>query len=661
MRKLYLATLLLLSTTAVFAADGDTTTVVAQSAIQMDHYGDFDQPVIFPSGTTTYRNITMEFELGKYACPGYNPNNPGEDTTQTGWCADWDYDVHVILCTPDGDTVEIGRLITPYANSNFPRTPLTWKHAYLYDVSDYYPLLKDSATIRIMYSGYSWGFTGTVKFHFTEGTPVREVLAVKPLWQGNFSYGNATNAIDTALHTQTLTVPAGTVAADMKLIITGHGGDNTENCAEFCKKWYKFKVNDTMVDQTDIWRDDCGSNFLYPQSGTWVYDRGNWCPGDLVRVNNHTVPSAALSSSTFTTRLDFQPYVSGNNNASYKIAGTMFFYGDFNHTVDLGIDEVISPNKEETYYRSNPICGEPRIKVKNYGSDTVTAVEFEYGVEGQTMSTYTWTNNLAPLAIAEVTLPSIPSLNTATGINEFVVKIVKVNGSADDELFNNEMTTTFKSAPKWQGGNFYVNLKMTGGIQGYVNKVNWTISDMAGNVLFNRNGTANSTNYLDTVHLENGCYKLDVDAAYIGYGMNFFNQFAKGYVRVYDLATGSKIALPKTDLGNPGLEANFGNGFTQYFSVTNSIPAGIDQNKMNQYNLIIFPNPAKDVINIEVVGELGKNATIVLSNIIGQEVYSITTNSKKIEIPVASLASGIYTLTFQNNGNKKVEKIVIER
>ena len=661
MRKLYLATLLLLSTTALFAADGDTTTVVAQSAIQMDHYGNFDEPVVFPSGTTTYRNITMEFELGKYACPGYNPNNPGEGANQTGWCGDWDYDVHVILCTPGGDTVELGRLITPYANSNFPRTPITWKHAYLYDVSDYYPLLKDSATIRIMYSGYSWGFTGTVKFHLTEGTPAREVLAVKPLWQRSYNYGNATDAIDTALHTQTLTVPTGTVAADMKLIITGHGGDNTENCAEFCKKWYQFKVNGNMVDQTDIWRDDCGSNFIYPQSGTWVYDRGNWCPGDLVRVNNHSVPPADLTSGTFTTRLDFQPYTSGNNNASYKIAGTMFFYGDFNHTVDLAIEEVISPNNEETYYRSNPICGEPRIKVKNYGSDAVTSVEFEYGVEGQTMSTYTWTNNLASLATAEVTLPSIPSLNTVTGTNEFVVKIVKVNGSVDEELFNNEMTTTFTSAPKWEGGNFYVNLKMTGGIQGYVNKVNWTISDMAGNVLFNRNGTINSTNYLDTVHLENGCYKLDVDAGYIGYGMNFFNQFAKGYVRVYDLATGSKIALPKTDLGNPGLEANFGNGFTQYFTVTNSIPSGIDQHQMNQYNLIIFPNPAKDVINIEVVGELGKNSTIVLSNIIGQEVYSITTNSKKIEIPVASLANGLYTLTFQNNGNRKVEKIVIEK
>lgn len=662
MRKLYLAGLLLLSSAALYAADGDTSTVVAQSAIQMDHYGNFDQQVTFPSGTVNYRNITMEFDLGKYACPGYDPNHPGEGAGQTGWCGDWDYDVHVILCTPGGDTVELGRLITPYANSNMPRTPLTWNHAYLYDVSDYYPLLKNNATIRIMYSGYSWGFTGTVKFHFIEGTPVRNVLSVVPLWQKSYTYGNDSNQIDTAVHTLSLSVPSGTMGANMKLIITGHGGDATENCSEFCKKWYQFRVNDSLVNQTYIWRDDCGSNFIYPQSGTWVYNRGNWCPGDLVRANTEVVPTSALSSGIFTTHLNFQPYSSSTHNASYKIAATMFFYGAFNHTVDLGLEDIISPNNEETYIRSNPVCGEPRITVKNYGSNPVTSVEFEYGIPGQTMSTYTWTNNLASLATAEVDLPSIPSLNTATGTNNFVVKIMKVNGSADQELLNNEMTTTFTSAPKWQGGNFYVNLKMTSAIQGYVNKVNWQITDMGGNVLFHRNGVASSANYLDTVHLENGCYKLDVDASYIGYGMNFFNQFAKGYIRVYDLATGNKIALPKTDLGNPNLEANFGNGFTQYFSVTNSVPpTGIELHEISNYNLIIFPNPAKDVINVEVVGELGKNATITLNNIIGQEVYSITTNSKKIAIPVATLANGLYTLTFQNNGNKRVEKIVIAK
>jgi hypothetical protein len=365
MKKIYTTAIMLFGMLgSVNAGVGDTTIVQANNLSELSWFGNYDAPAAFPDGSVSYRKVIMEFTLGKYACPGYDPSNPGEGPNQTGWCADWDYDVHLIACSPAGDTVELGRMITPYANSNFPRTPAAWNHAYVFDVTDYYPLLKNDMTMRIFYSGYSGGFTGSVKFYFIEGTPARNVVGLTSLWQGGYNYGHSSGPIDNEVTAKTLTMPGSAQSAAMKVIITGHGGDNAQNCAEFCKKWYQFKVNGNMVEQKDIWRDNCGSNFLYPQSGTWIHDRGNWCPGDLVHENIHNVPSTVTAGSTFTADLDFQSYTSAENEASYKIAATMFYYGAFNHTTDAGLEEIISPNNLETYYRSNPVCGEPVVKVK---------------------------------------------------------------------------------------------------------------------------------------------------------------------------------------------------------------------------------------------------------------------------------------------------------
>src|SRR6187401_1816263 len=99
MRKLLLALALGLgSLTNAQAAAGDTTWVQAHNNIQLDHFGAFDLPVTFPSGTATYRKIYMEFTMGTYACPAGSQ-----------YCHQWDYDIHNYIMTSTGDTLEMGR------------------------------------------------------------------------------------------------------------------------------------------------------------------------------------------------------------------------------------------------------------------------------------------------------------------------------------------------------------------------------------------------------------------------------------------------------------------------------------------------------------------------------------------------------------------------
>lgn len=664
MKKIYAALFCLVGAmTSSYANPGDTTIVQAQNLTQLPNYGNYDTPVTFPNGSVTYRKVIMEFTLGKYACPGYNPNDPGETSQgHTGWCADWDYDVHLMAMIPGGDTMELARMITPYANSNFPRTPAAWSHPYVFDVTDYYPMLKNDATMRIFFSGYSGGFTGSIKFYFIEGTPPRNVIKIDNLWQGDYRYGDATASIDTKITAKTLSMPSTAQSAEMKVIVTGHGSDNT-GCAEFCKKYYQVKVNGTMSEQKDIWRDDCGSTFLYPQSGTWVYDRGNWCPGDLVHTNIHKIPTTVTPGSSFTADLDFQTYSSTNDQTRYKVAAGMFYYGAFNHTVDAGLEAIISPSLLEANYRSNPVCGQPVVNVKNFGSTTLTSIKFSYGVVGQTMSTYTWTGSMSSLNDADITLPSIPEMNTVSGTNnKFVVTIVEANGATDGDNFNNTLNSSFEAAPKWDGGKFRVDLTTSSNVQGAVNKINWTVKDMSGNVMYSRLSSAAKTQYLDTLNLPNGCYRLDVDGSAVGWGTRFFNYIATpGYFRMYNMNNGAAIPLPKTDLGSSGLEGNFGNGFTQYFTVQNSSVTSIKNISNATFSLSVYPNPAKDYINVDILGYLTETSNIQLINLVGQVVYANNSKDLKVKINTTNLASGVYTLIYTSGDSKKVEKVVISK
>ena len=79
-------------------------------------------------------------------------------------------------------------------------------------------------------------------------------------------------------------------------------------------------------------------------------------------------------------------------------------------------------------------------------------------------------------------------------------------------------------------------------------------------------------------------------------------------------------------------------------------------NKMN-----IYPNPAKDFINIEL-GSTLDNATISVYNTIGQIVIpSQVINTNSIKLNISSLAKGVYIIKV-NNGDKEIsnEKFIVE-
>jgi len=538
---------------------GDTTWVQAQHGLQLNYYNNFDTAVLFPSGNVTYRKVIMVFTLGKYHCPAGSQ-----------YCGDWDYTIQNFLMTKT-DTFELARLITPYANASYPRTNWAWQQHYYFDVTDYYPLLKDSAAIRLLYSGYSGGFTADIKFAFIEGTPPRNVLEVKKLWNGSFAYGNSGDPINNHLLTVTTLAPTGSQFAEMKFTATGHGSD-ANGCGEFCSKYYQVFANGKFTQQTNLWRNDCGSNELYPQSGTWIYNRANWCPGSLIAPNIHKIPNVVAGSNT-SVNVKMQAYSVTTPSATYTISSGLFFYGVYNNSLDASIEQIISPTNYEGNYRENPICGSPVLDIRNSGATNINSITFEYGVKGQALQTYTLSGiNLVPMKDTIITLPDLTSITKmpASKLTSFIATILLVNGVKDSYQFNDTMLSNFGTAPDWPSS-FNVTLKTNATAD-----TKWRIEDVNGNIIQQRIPTTTNTKYTDKITgLQDGCYKLVVTDGGCD-GLYWWGNTAggAGYFTV-NQTNGTLLHLTNGLVDYTSSTTNsqdFGCGFSQYFRVGALLP-----------------------------------------------------------------------------------------
>jgi hypothetical protein len=214
--------------------------------------------VTLPSGGT-YKSITLHVEL---ACP-------------SGGCDP--YDRFSSIGIVDGSKViEIGRWATPFGVGG------SWD----IDVTDLRPLLDGARTVQGFidtWVGNGSGWLVTARLVYSAGTPARVPVAVLPLGWGNFNIGDPGQPTSSSVPAQSVTLPAGATGAAVRALVTGHGQGNQNNCAEFCDLQHSLSVNGATVQARSIWRNDCSSNPINNQNGTWQYAREGWCPGADVK------------------------------------------------------------------------------------------------------------------------------------------------------------------------------------------------------------------------------------------------------------------------------------------------------------------------------------------------------------------------------------------
>lgn len=75
---------------------------------------------------------------------------------------------------------------------------------------------------------------------------------------------------------------------------------------------------------------------------------------------------------------------------------------------------------------------------------------------------------------------------------------------------------------------------------------------------------------------------------------------------------------------------------------------GIVENKMGLNNISVFPNPAKDKINIFVKDKGRENLFLEIYNIFGEKIYAESFDTKKFEIDFSKEKKGVYFYKLRN-------------
>lgn len=93
---------------------------------------------------------------------------------------------------------------------------------------------------------------------------------------------------------------------------------------------------------------------------------------------------------------------------------------------------------------------------------------------------------------------------------------------------------------------------------------------------------------------------------------------------------------------------------------SNCIISGVKQN-INSFNFSVFPNPANNVLNIDIYKALSADASYEVIDILGRKLIEQKINSNnQFTIDVAKLAKGTYLLNIIDDGNNAIQKFIKE-
>jgi len=583
---------------------------------------------IFPDAKTDIRRITMTVTLG---CPDSMP------------CAHWDYLDHIYVrhtggnnCEP-GD-YELGRMLTPYG-SIFSSN---WQYSWTVDVTDFSMLLRGDVEIDYVHSGYEptdVGWALTIRFDIITGTPVAEPVTITRLWQGDYPYGDPKESIENKLTPIEFKTRGRASTGRVRIQHTGHGMDEPRGCSEFCSRYRDIKFNGRVVDRRNIWK-KCGDNPLYPQGGTWIYDRGYWCPGNLQPAD---IIDVKLKPGNQTIDIDMEPYrATGKVDAHENISSCLIQYRSPTNANDAAIDNIITPSGSAEFSRINPVCCEPRIIIRNMGSKNLTSAVISYGTIGYKARTYTWHGNLRFNETALVNLRG--PVDYGNGNNTFFAMVSLPNGTKDEWVYDNRLTAEFPSPlilPAEVVIQFHTNNHPAD------NKL--FIMNAFGGIVFNRENTSfkANTTYYDTIRFDPGCYELFLQDS-TGDGLEFWfePEQGRGYLRLLDVK-GNLLYNFESDCGNG-----------QHLAFTAS-PDYVADTTITKFAFGAYPLMVKNKLTVDCLASKPSDIHVLIrgaENQLLEDHLFLNLRNRETSIDVSHLPSGRYFLEIQVNGERQYKK-----
>ncbi|WP_423148572.1 peptide-N-glycosidase F-related protein [Rubrolithibacter danxiaensis] len=557
----------------------------------------------FPSANVPIRKIKLKVRLG---CP---------DSMR---CADWDYKDHITIRRKGGingvsQDYEIARMLTPYGGAFSKDWNFTWE----VDITDFSMLLRDSVEIEYNHTGYEpnqdRGWSVTLDFEIVKGKPVWEPVSIQKIYDDAYRYGDSTNNIENALKPVSFNTRQEADFARLRIVQTGHGMDKPDNCAEFCNKYREIWFDGKLIDMKSIWK-QCGTNPLYPQAGTWIYDRANWCPGNLMQPDIYDLN--VRGNRQHTIDINMQNYISTDPSAQEVISAYLIKYKKAINKNDVAIEDIINPSLKDIYKRVNPSAFQARILVKNLGENPVKQLRIRYGTKGSQKKQFNWNGMLAAGKTDTIVLPGV--ISAKAGLNYFETELLLPNGKKDEYPADNKMTSQFEAVPVH--GNSLVIYLLTNNQpeqNGYriTNSEGKTVSEkLPGSLKAN-------TLYRDTISLSKGYYQFFLsDTA--GNGLEFWANPRGGRGKVHLLDSAGNIIKD--------FESDFGSSVQYEFKVGAPITPVTAQTSFG-----LYPTRIKDKTTLDYYSNFPEDVLVQIVTDPGDKVVE--------EHTYAQLKEGMFT------------------
>ncbi len=532
--------------------------------------------------------------------------------------------------------IEILSFITPYGNGlDLGPTGKT----FTIDVTDYAPILKGKKRMSIEGVGNNQEELD-IRFLFIKGTPHAEINEFHQIWPirgaANIWSGVSSFAIndDAAFEPRNIMIPADAGYIKLKSAITGHGSSG-----EFDRKTHFININGGFEEAIyEVWK-ECSENPVYPQGGTWIFDRAGWCPGMATDVHEFEV--GPFMNKGEMNELDYGITTAPGGSQDYRINNQMVIYADANFTNDAELYDIINPSIKTEYERLNPSCNNPSFIVKNSGSQTINSLSFEYGLEGGETKTHDWNGSIRYLETKEISLEVLDHHFWESSNGDFYINITSVNGGIDEYEANNRMTSKY-NAPFTSAKALKLDLRTDN--QPSDTRVN--ILNSAGEQVLSFFGLgANQTNSWD-IDLPGGCYTMEVlDFGDDGLDFWFFPANGTGWMRI------TEDNIPTVSF-NP----DFGGDFNFDFIINGTTSA---EEPLMAQSLAVYPNPVNDELQVSWFTQTRIGG---VAQVIDQQGKMITkvkiTSGEAFSIDTSELLPGMYYLKLVSEAGEEHRKFV---
>jgi hypothetical protein len=621
--------------------------------------GDYDITITETIATVSVENIAnvvTEYEIiPKYGTMEHDSIN--EVFTDLFWQSGYEYifDPEGILIDsieiiPTG-TIELGELtyykrypsifeimsfVTPYGiYLDLGMEGKTWN----FDITDYAPFLKGWKRLTMERGGQRQEDMD-IKFLFIVGTPPRDVLDINHIWRPASS-GYQSIMADRTFEARDVYMHPDGDAFKIRSVITGHGQQG-----EFTPRWHNIDIDGDEVEfEWQVWT-ECSTIPIYPQGGTWLYDRAGWCPGDPSDLYEYDITEYVTPGQMH--NIDYT-VTWGTGTSNYLISKQLVAYGPPNFDLDAAVINIKKPNAEiASWERFNPACSYPVIVIQNTGNTVLTDLDIEYYVEGGEILTYEWNGSLGFLETEEIEL-DIPNYTFWMGTDDqFNVIVSNPNGSTDEYPYNNFYSIEFANVDLYNVDHtFTIECKTNG--QGY--QTSYSLTDLEGNVILEMDNLENNTIYTNDVDLELGCYQLRIDDSGDN-GLYYWHTpgFGSGYFRL-KYSDGTMLE---------NFEPEFGRFAIYEFGVISM--TGNEELKEGNTVVSVYPNPTADQINFNILGFKGNTADFEVYNAsmvkVLEDQFFVSTEDFTESISLHGLPVGIYFLRMEINEQLVLKKIV---